>query len=354
MKKLIVFASALALSGSMAFAMEEKAMDEMMEAPAPSVSVGASGKIGIKNVDDNDETTEDFKLVRAYKVTFDSTGTTDGGLMFGAGMSIRDDTGEEDMPVVKGSYVFVGGADGSWKLQFGGNDPGIDLAGGFGVADDHFGGEDDVSMALSGAFGDTSYRIAAAKPDATGDAENDWSVGVSHSVNTISVGVGMDSEDGLAIGVGTDLSGVSTFLYWSKSENSMATYTYDPNNDPTNEDADVDLTVSQENSGLGVKASMSAGEGATFSVGYSTLKLEQVDSRASPSPAAASGTATTKLIEVDFSYDLGGGATLKAGIDKKDSESVSATYPDSPGAADGFAVTSTDTTTLEAAISFSF
>ena len=355
MKKLIVFASALALSGSMAFAMEEGAMDEEMMEKAPSVSVGASGKMGIKNVDDNDETTEDFKLVRAYKVTFDSTGTTDGGLMFGAGMSIRDDTGEEDEPVVKGSYVFVGGGDGSWKLQFGGNDPGIDLAGGFGVADDHFRGEDDVSMALSGAFGDTSYRIAAAKPDATGDAENDWSIGVSHSINTISVGVGMDSEDGLAIGVGTDLSGVSTFLYWSKSENSMATYTYDPDNSETTT-ADVDVDVSQENSGLGVKASMSAGEGATFSVGYSTLKLEQVDLRATgdQQPSAATGTAKTKLIEVDFSYDLGGGATLNAGIDKKDSESISATYPDTPGAANGFAVTSSDTTTLEAAISFSF
>ena len=310
MRKLIVFTAALALAGSVSYAMEEDKMDEMMEAPAPSVSVGASGKIGIKNVDDAADT--GLQLVRAYKVTFDSTGTTDGGLMFGAGMSIRDDTGEEDMPVVKGSYVFVGGADGSWKLQFGGNDPGIDLAGGFGVADDHFGGEDDETMALSGAFGDTSFRLTAADPEATGAADNDWSVGVSHSINTISVGVGMDSEDGLAIGVGTDLSGVSTFLYWSKSENSMATYTYDPNNDPTNEDADVDLTVSQENSGLGVKASMSAGESASFSVGYSTWKHEQVDSRDSPSPAAASGTATTKLIEVDFSYDLGGGATLNS------------------------------------------
>ncbi len=342
MRKLIVFASALALSGSMAFAMEKDAMDEeMMEAPAPSVSVGASGKIGIKNVDDGDEATEDFQLVRAYKVTFDSTGTTDGGLMFGAGMSIRDDTGEEDMPVVKGSYVFVGGADGSWKLQFGGNDPGIDLAGGFGVADDHFGGGDDVSMALSGSFGDTSYRISAADPEATGDADGDWSVGVSHSVNTISIGVGMDSEDGLAIGVGTDLSGVSTFVYWSKSE--FSGIDFDQLLDtPTGTPA----LGTRENTGLGVKASMSAGEGATFSVGYSTLKLEQD----APNDAVNfDGTAKTKLIEVDFSYDLGGGATLKAGIDKKDAENITV------GTADGAGVvTATDTTTLEAAIAFSF
>ena len=368
-RKLIVFASALALSGSMAFAMEEGAMDEdMMMEGAPSVAVGGSGKIGIKNVDDSsDPDAEQFKLVRAYKVTFDSTGTTDGGLMFGAGMSIRDDTGETDgpgdtqAPAVKGSYVFVGGGDGSWKLQFGGNDPGIDLAGGFGVADDHFGGEGDVSMALSGAFGDTSYRITAADPEATDDADGDWSVGVSHSINTISVGVGMDSESGLAVGVGTDLSGVSTFLYWSKSE--LTGVDVAAKNDEGEPLSSFEATVSQENTGLGVKASMSAGEGATFSVGYSTLKLEQTTTSDQPTTTNPSGdgvvdsngngTAKIKLIEVDFSYDLGGGATLTVSIDKKDEESISPGLS-LEGVETPARIDTKDTTTLEAAIAFSF
>ena len=43
----------------------------------------------------------------------------------------------------------------------------------------------------------------------------------------------------------------------------------------------------------------------------------------------------TKLIELDFSYDLGGGATLGAGVDQKD-------------------VDGTKTTTLEASIAMSF
>ena len=365
MRKLIVLVSALAFSGSMAFAMEEAAMDEGMMEKAPSVAVGGSGKMGIKNVDDSSKpNAEQFKLVRAYKVTFDSTGTTDGGLMFGAGMSIRDDTGEEDKPTVKGSYVFVGGSDGSWKLQFGGNDPGIDLAGGFGVADDHFGGGGDATVALSGTFGNTSFRITTADPGADiqvpvradyGDPpsgtefeaykaalaakanENDWSIGVSHSIDTISVGVGMDSESGLAIGVGTDLSGVSTFVYWSKSEFKNVTVLY---NQPRSGSGDV--TATQENTGLGVKASMSAGEGATFSVGYSTHKLEQ-DATA----VNLDGTAKTKLIEVDFTYDLGGGATLEAGIAKKDAEKITRGTP-------AGIITPSDTTTLEAAIAFSF
>ena len=379
MKKLIVFASALALSGSMAFAMEEGAMDEeMMEAPAPSVTVGGSASIGIKNVDDNNEATEDFKLIREYKVTFASSGTTDGGLMFGAGMSIIDEhEGGDDVKAVGGSHVYVGGADGSWKLQFGGNDPGIDLAGGFGVADDHFGGEDNAAIALSGSFGGTSYRISMADPgiavpalavaaaDGSGPftnykartdamkANDDWSAGVSHSLNNINVGVGMDSESGIAIGVGTDLSGVSTFLYWSKSEFKNVDLNPAMGNTPagttpTETEADIELGT-QENTGLGVKATVPAGEGASFSVGYSTHKLEQKSNTAAN--VGYNGTPKTKLIEVDFSYDLGGGATLSAGIDKQDTETITtdATNPTNPST-----ITPSDKTTLELKIAMSF
>ena len=383
MKKIITIASALALTGSMALAMDEAAMDEeMMEAPAPSVSVGGSAAIGIINEDDDSDTTEDFKLIREYKVTFDSSGTTDGGLLFGAGISIEDTHDDAPGNAVNGSKVYVGSSDGSWKLQFGGNDPGIDLAGGIGVADDHFGGEDNEDIALSGSFGDTSYRLTMADPginvpaygfnaDADTEANNykavqdamkandDWSIGVKHSLGTISVGVGMDSEDGLAIGVSTDLSGVTTSLYWSKSEyknidldpsnTTGATAATDDNALNVSEVADSIELGSRENTGLGVKASMSAGEGATFSVGYSTLKLEQSSNTAAN--IGYNGTATTKLIEVDFSYDLGGGATLSAGIDKKDAESIT-----DPGDTETNASTLTtkDTTTLEAKISMSF
>ncbi len=187
----------------------------MMEAPAPSVTLGGSAAIGIKNVDDDKmPNAESITLVRAYKVTFASSGTTDGGLMFGAGMSIRDDTGEENEPVVKGSHVYVGGGDGSWKLQFGGNDPGALLAGGIGFADDRIdrGGAD---ISLSGSMQGVEYRLTMADPQ---DDSNDWSVGAKFSAGQIGVGVGMDSEDGLAIGVTTDVSGLSTTIYYSSSE----------------------------------------------------------------------------------------------------------------------------------------
>ena len=492
MKKFIVFLSSVALVGSVSYAMDEEAMDEemMMEAAAPSVAVGGSASIGIKNDSSADSS---LKLIRAYKVTFDSSGTTDGGLVFGAGISLRDDTTEEDAPVVKGSKVYVGGADGSWKVQFGGNDPGIELAGGIGLADDHFVmGDDDASISLEGSFGGTGFRVtmsdpsnsvptrtremtttdqvqmesglitpniamidwttsgvlmdiditvneqlsgaisdaimardtyldtlmsvpnlsfnencgivetafyyvspsdsftikwdhdgdgAAADADADGDTpaqtapkdlvfntgqmipaemldhsgnkekralvttdavmtyenkagaeacsatelgagdpfepvttttgmdngsavyaaknlKDQWSIGFTHSLDTINIGVGVDSGKGLALGVGTELSGVGLNLYYSKSEQENFTGVVV---------GGKDVMETQENTGLGVKASMAAGEGASVSVAYSTLKEEMMDS-----------SMTDKKIEVDFSYDLGGGATLQASVDKND------------------------------------
>ncbi len=339
MRKLIVFASAFALIGTMALAMDDDVMDEMMEAPAPSVTVKGSAAIGIINADDDNDDTEDFKLIREYKVAFDSSGTTDGGLLFGAGISIEDTHDDDPGNAVNGSKVYVGSSDGSWKLQFGGNDPGIDLAGGFGVADDHFGGGDNKDIALSGTFGSTSYRITMADPginvpalrgasadaltsaanyDAVQDAmkaNDDWSAGFSHTLDAITVGVGMDSESGLAIGVGTELSGVNTFIYWSKSE--YKNIDLDPSNTTaaTTSTDDNELNVaevansielgSRENTGLGVKASMSAGEGATLSAGIDKKDVESInDPGDTETNASTFGTKDTTTLEAKISMSF--------------------------------------------------
>ena len=475
MKKFILLASALAFSGSMAFSMEEgEAMDEemMMEAPAPSVSLGGSAKIGVKNVDDSAMPDADsVTLVRAYKVTFASSSTTDGGLVFGAGMSIRDDTGETDgpgdtqAPAVKGSHVYVGGADGSWKIQFGGNDPGALLAGGIGFADDRI-DRGDASVSLSGNMQGVDYRLTVADPQKD---SNDWSVGAKFSAGQIGVGVGMDSEDGLAVGVSTDVSGLSTTVYYAQSEGddmisgmtaavaavpdrtisatygssvvatdavdgdgaaqaSTITYTYQAtpmqgdadyknsgkvdrtvvvsydagtapdrgdisaitgiatvanhvptlgngiltitNNGGTADDATDDVVVARYElkpdagtgitvpgtdavpakaitepvagkwTGIGAKVAIPAGEGASISVGYSRMKKDV-------SSDMGSASAKSSRIELDFSYDLGGGATFTAGIDKDDKEELMTD-------GESFMTTSSDKTTLEAAISMSF
>ncbi|MDE2761043.1 MAG: hypothetical protein OXH90_12185 [Paracoccaceae bacterium] len=488
MKKIIAIASALALFGSVSYAMEEEAMDEMMEAPALSVALGGSAKIGIKNVDDDAKPNADsIHLVREYKVTFSSSGTTDGGLMFGAGMSIIDEhEGGDDVKAVGGSHVYVGGADGSWKLQFGGNDPGALLAGGIGLADDRI-DRGDADVSLSGSVQGVEYRLTMADPQKSSD---DWSVGAKFGAGNIGVGVGMDSLDGLAIGVSTELGGLKTNVYYAKSEskvgiteedgpmmygnrmsvpasgdaaaivgsiasdtrtedgNGVVTYTYETPGaaftqgdaefgtgatpDPisrrvvvtyTGGDADTPASISAivfaeadgstatdveivpalvgtvtdyvatiehaddgspylvltddqgegtaddvvrrfalvkdqvENktytldpvsgkwTGLGGKIEIPAGEGTTFTIGYSRMK-NQVNTT-----DMGSGSATASKIELDFSYDLGGGATFNAGIDKDDTETLMIKTMDGKSS---FVTKSSDKTTLEASMSFSF
>ena len=528
MKKFIIITSALALAGGISYAMEEEAMDEemMMEAPAPSVTLSGSAEIGIKNVDDSSKpNAETFQLIREYKVTFGSSGTTDGGLLFGAEININDTEDNDPHQSVGGASVYVGSGDGSWKVQFGGNDPGIEQAGGIGVADDHFGGGEDATIGLEGSFGgatvrmtmsnpgnsvpakaftwDGSYfgsgadhslfysgttrtetngitptktgtfeapanaeavkkildatnldhkhemtlkRIAAAcnviytdgnlgadgKKGGTGEntdqdpnmvinphgneanedsytegntyhrcsdqhldrsdsvtvtnnladydaamaKEDNWSVGFSYALDTISVGVGMDSSKGIALSLGTDLSGVNVTAFYGKSEHEDVVLYRAASNPivrkqnraetttkafPDTDAVDfinrydgytvdgsksvVDIMGTRENTGIGVSASMAAGEGATFSVAYSSNKLEQ--SAAAAANSAYNATAETKLVEVDFEYALGGGATLKAGIDKKDVEAIGT------GAMAGNIVSS-DVTTLSASIAMSF
>ncbi len=575
MKKFIVFLSSVALVGSVSYAMDEEAaegemMDEAvaMEASAPSVKVSGSAALGIKSVDDGNDATEDFSLINEYKVSFSSNGTTDGGLVFGAGISIEDTHDKDPEKSVNSSHVFIGSSDGSWKLQIGGNDPGIDLVGGIGIAGDHLQGDgykfkdrsdikdvpnlnwsseydEDATIGLSGSFGAAAFRITMSDPsnsvpprmkkeytkvlereivytedgyiedgkatpslsssapaninpiivgdgffdsdgklktsfgtsfdaisavnhsgnspiditgnvlpmepsiewDTTGncgvgrvdyytttaavtvdgvsldpgvysaekfndltDAQkrtalgldanagipeatknyytvgkkdgdkiiqdnicrtnaqdphetaymagdtyidavlgwtagntneyyvakqmnNQWSAGFTYALDTINIGVGMDSGKGLALSLGSKLSGVDVSAYYSKSEigDLLIGYSFP---EPTTLS---EVLGTRESNGLGVKASMSAGEGAKFSVAYSKVDMEdKADKREYKS---FDSNSEKKKIEIDFTYDLGGGASLQAGIDKEDTK------------ADG---KSSDKTTLEAKIAMTF
>ena len=120
-------------------------MDEGVPmASAPSVALSGSAKMGLKRVDDNtsmDPESDNIKTVVEYEVKFSSSGVTDGGLVFGAAISIDEDgKGAADKNGVNAASVHIGSADGTWKLQLGSNDPGIDLVGNVGLAD-----ADDIS-----------------------------------------------------------------------------------------------------------------------------------------------------------------------------------------------------------------
>ena len=141
-----------------------------------------------------------------------------------------------------------------------------------------------------------------------------------------------------------------------------------------------------ENKGLGLSASIPAGEGASLSVSYSKYDSEHSSAAkgwfsnvAGNRPAATepnhsniTATAETEMkrIGISFSYDLGGGATFNAGIEKDDTETTysldanenAKIFPkDSSVAVGGDGDQSsvsetytTDKTTLSASLSFSF
>ena len=83
-----------------------------------------------------DPDADNLKTVTEYEVVFSSSGVTDGGLMFGASISIDEDgKGDGEANGVNQASAYIGASDGSWKLTFGDNDPGIDLVGNIGLAD---------------------------------------------------------------------------------------------------------------------------------------------------------------------------------------------------------------------------
>ena len=450
MKKFIVFLSSVALVGSVSYAMDEEAMDEEMmmeEAPSVAVMLGGSAKMGIKNVDDDASPDSDgLSLIREYEVTFDSSGTTDGGLVFGASISFDEgasgtssvtkasrnytdsktvgvevngkyqtkvwvnsdnayqatfadagniDTdgnfdadggadgipdvnqsdsdpdnnltevtityevttddydyvagsamykdGDDDVAVtgdivpdvddlvyevdvtngehtdtdtdtdtntvrngIGSASVYVGAADGSWKLKFGtGLDAGIYKIGDIGIAGegDSFYATNGHTVELSGSFGGADFAITS-NVGADGDLSDEWSAGVKYNAGQFNIGVGMDSEKGMGLSAGTDVSGVSIGMIYTKAEMGEG-------------------NMKKEKSGLGVSAGIPAGEGASLTLKYSTNEAKGDDFM------------EKKLVEADFNYDLGGGAKLNAGVEQLDTDG-------------------SKKTTLEASISMSF
>ena len=109
----------------------------------PSVTMVGTAKMGLLHSNDNDEKTRKFSTIAEYSVEFNSKGVSDGGLIFGAGITIEGkdscDKGMITDPCDKNSItngsVYIGAENGSWKLQFGDNDPGTDIVPQIGLAD---------------------------------------------------------------------------------------------------------------------------------------------------------------------------------------------------------------------------
>ncbi len=112
MKKLLIASTALSLAGGAAFA-------EM------AITVGGSAELGLDYESEPGEGMSKHKFVHDFGVTFGGSGTTDGGLTFGASAGFDNKSGGGSFD--DGS-VYVSGSFG--KLSIGDVGRGIDLAGG--------------------------------------------------------------------------------------------------------------------------------------------------------------------------------------------------------------------------------
>ena len=145
-----------AMDPSMADAtMDVAMMEDVPEMPAeempaaPSIVIcpkpaGCDAVMKIKRVDDDSSTdpeSDNVMSVVEYEVKFNASGVTDGGLLFGAAISIDEEgAGAATANGVNAASAYIGAADGTWTLSFGGVDPGIDLVGNIGLAN-----ADDIS-----------------------------------------------------------------------------------------------------------------------------------------------------------------------------------------------------------------
>ena len=308
MKKILLMTMGTALLGSAAI--------------AEGVSISGSAGMGVIHMD------KSVKWISDFDVGFSASGTTDGGLTFGAAAKMKA-SGNGDS-VVGNSNVYVSGE--AWTISIGDLDPATHMArplpdvgyDGLGVddiAEGAVGGtpaQAKVSFTLGNAtLGITTGHVAAAavsyEPiaiDATTPGvktvpavlrSNEWAVGLNVDAGGMSFGAGADSQNLVAFSAKASVGGISTVLYYAKDEDTLG----------SGENA-----VVTKQSGLGASASFAASDTATVSIVWAQGK-----SSTDKTEGDEAVSTTSDGIGIGISTDLGGGATLQAGIAKVNKKS---------------------------------
>ena len=287
MKKLLLATTMLA--GTAGFAAAEVAVTGYAEMGIWSNSVG------------------DIAFWQDVEVTFTMSGTTDGGLEFGAAI----DLDETDVALNddSGTTVYISGSFG--KLTMGDTDGAIDwalqdAAALTSIADDHtthvawFGatgldGQGDGQVArYENTFGAVSFAISAEQEDdgAAGGADDIWGVGVKYTADlggtALNLGLGYQKGNFGAGDVNTTATGVSVGAELASGFSASLGYiTYD---------LEPVAAVDFDHVGLGL----------TYTTG--ALSLHANYGEISPDVGAS-----VDSFGVAVNYDLGGGAVVMAG-----------------------------------------
>lgn len=198
MKKILLTASAVSL---------------MAGAAAADVTLGGDARFGIAY----DGATEDFTVHQRYRVQFNATTQTDGGLTFGATMRLdtRYDDGVLTGPSRTGTMnplitvsghgldFFLGNTSGavatlvgvySGALGFDDTLARPSIVAGFNEADSV-----NQTAKVAYNFGDFSFAASVANDAAPGSIVDDAEVAVRYSANGITVAAGLDADENWAI-----------------------------------------------------------------------------------------------------------------------------------------------------------
>ena len=384
----MVAVTVLGLTGSGAVAQEADAVAE-----APSVSFSGTADMGMKysgetkmmvpdgaagcvketdaTSDSADDATKACEVIASpsrisavsnFDVKMTASGTTDGGLTFGAAATVK--AGNSSSEVGK-SNVYIGGE--SWKIAIGDLDPashkgqsigdvGYDGLGVDDVAEKVAGYEGtDAKAMVSFDLGTASIAITYGEEANTGKAraskivancvdqsltgkecarhgeaikqEAVWAAGASFDIGSTSLGIGVDSEKLMQANVGADLGAFSGKLFFSQRKHKSITEKAGTiteeggtargaeaagNHIGAIDEADPVRTITNKSTGIGVEISVSAGANTTINAVYAQGK--QSDTRTLQCGAGLESSACPEGAPMVLSSgEIGTNATTGAG-----------------------------------------
>lgn len=333
MKKVLAATIAFALVDGTAFA---------------DVTISGDAKFGIEYnfapTDENGSLANKSRLMftREIGVDFIGSGTTDGGLSFGAKVGFDTFDGTADT-----GTVFVSGAFGT--ITFGHDDAADALAGGIADVGLNGLGVDDVVEDIRGttapqarydvSAGNFAFAISAGTREprrATagylihpvtlrrtyGQLEvkkNSYAVGGSFSASGVTVGVGYDSEKAVSGGIGYSTDQFSAKALWAKRDQPY--FNFGTGWHPGGTGGSTDTTHYAYYSGRGIEASYTTGA-STFTMVHARTKVDNIQPVFFAVVTYFKNDVTFEGTGVGFSHDLGGGASLVAGFAKVSKKTV--------------------------------
>ena len=311
-------------------------------AVAQGVSFSGSGDLGVKyagdTTNDDGKTTANSKFtwVSNFDLAMSASGTTDGGLTFGAGATVK--AGNASSEVGK-SNAYIGGE--SWKISIGDLDPathkgqsindvGFDGLGVDDVAEDAVDSLDaDVEVSFSLGAASLAITVDQTPGVAVGDEKADgtkavladvtkqsteWAAGVGFAIGSTSLGLGMDSKKLMQASIGADLGAFGGSLFFAQQkeksltemgsargvgmrDNVAAVAAAEATDDNPQRSAGIfnndaegvdNRTITNKKTGIGVEITVSAGPNTTINAVYAQGK--DSDTRVLSSYCATSGT----------------------------------------------------------------